>query len=307
MEHSEYYRNFTGNVLMIRPRDFHCNPQTIMDNHFQSIEFDFSRDEIEANIQEEFEGLVSMLRSKGINVSIFEQTDKADTPDAIFPNNWFSTHADGKVVLYPMKAPNRRLERRQDIVEWLKSRYTETIDLSRFESEGKFLEGTGSLVIDHDNRIAYAAISDRTHPKMVMEWGKRMNYEVLLFSARDKNQNPIYHTNVVLALGNGFALVAADAINSTSERNALLRSLSESKRDIIQLTMDQVLCFSGNGLQLTGKNNTPVFILSKSGWDALTEPQRIIIRSSTDVITPDLRLTEQLGGGSARCMIAELF
>lgn len=294
-------------VLMVRPRDFHCNPQTILDNHFQSIGFDFTRDEIEMKIQAEFDEFVGLLRAAGINVTIFEQSDDQDTPDAIFPNNWFSTHFDRKLVLYPMKALNRRLERRKEIIDWLSTRYTETIDLSAYENQGRFLEGTGSLVIDHDHRSAFAAISDRTHPKMVLEWGRRMGYEIQLFSASDKNSNPIYHTNVVMTLGRGFALVGLDAINSAAERKAVYAALSDTGREIIELTTEQIHFFSGNGLQLVDKNGDPLFVLSKNGWNALTEPQKIVIRSLTEVVTPSLNMTEQLGGGSARCMIAELF
>ncbi|MFM9052533.1 MAG: arginine deiminase-related protein, partial [Bacteroidota bacterium] len=237
----------------------------------------------------------------------FEQTDDSDTPDAIFPNNWFSTHLEMKLVLYPMKAENRRLERRREIIEWLGTRYTEMIDFSSFEKQGRYLEGTGSLVLDHLHRKAFAAVSDRTHQKLVLEWGRKMDFEIHLFSASDKNKNPIYHTNVVLALGHGFALAGLDAINSKGERDAVLSALSDTGRVIIELTTEQIHCFSANGLQLKNKFGNPVFVISKNGWEALSEEQKTIIRSMTEVITPSLTMTEQLGGGSARCMIAELF
>ena len=294
-------------VLMVRPRDFRCNPQTALDNHFQSIEFSFSRDEMEQQVNEEFDHYVSLLHEAGIETIIFNQSDSNDTPDAIFPNNWFSTHQDAGMVLYPMKAPNRRTERREDIIAWLSRSYSRVIDLSPFELQEKFLEGTGSLVLDQLHRIAYAVISDRTHPRLVIEWAKKMNYSVNLFSAHDKNHNPIYHTNVVLCLGNEFAMICPEAINSDAERKNILESLKKIRPNIIELTLEQVYHFAANGLQLSNKAGTPVFILSKNGWDSLNQSQRDKIKKLTQVVTPDLRMIEQLGGGSARCMVAELY
>ncbi|MFM7217665.1 MAG: citrulline utilization hydrolase CtlX [Bacteroidota bacterium] len=292
---------------MIRPKDFYCNPQTILDNHFQSIQFEFTREDIERSIQEEFEEFVSMLRHAGVTVYIFEQDDGLDTPDAIFPNNWFSTHEVGKLVLYPMKALNRRMERRKEIIEWLGTKYQQTVDLSAFELQGKFLEGTGSLVLDRENKLAFAAISDRTHPKMVVEWGRRMDYQVMLFSAADMNGNPIYHTNVALCLGEDFALVGMDSIRSATERHELMKTLIATGREIIPLQLSQVHSFSANGIQLKDREGNPVFVISQTGWDALYPEQKNRIERSTRVLIPALRMTEQLGGGSARCMVAELF
>ena len=298
---------YASNVLMVRPRDFHVNPQTILDNHFQSIDHVQSREEIESRIQVEFNQLAQALIQAGIKVNIFEQSDGMDTPDAIFPNNWFSTHTNGTLVLYPMKAINRRLERRHEIIQWLQKEYSTLIELTQFEKHDKFLEGTGSLVLDRSREIAYAAISDRTHPRLVLDWCHHMNYEPVLFSARDKNRNPIYHTNVVLSLGNNFILAGLDTISDITERSLLEKSLNQESVIIIELSLEQIHQFAGNGLQLINHAGEPVFVLSSGAWKSLTSIQQELIESKTRVIHVDLSLTEQLGGGSARCMLAELF
>lgn len=297
----------SSSVVMVRPRNFHLNPQTILDNHFQTVIGIPSREEIEYTIEKEFKDIESQLNRAGIDVKVFEQSDNLNTPDAIFPNNWFSTHPEHIVCLYPMKAPNRRLERRQEIIEWLQERYYKTNDFSTYESQGKFLEGTGSLVLHHKHRVAFAAISDRTHPKLVVEWCKSLNYRPVMFAARDKNGNPIYHTNVVMCLGNGFTICCMEAITSATERKLIAEELERIGNIVLDISLEQLHHFSGNGIQLKSKSGEPVFLLSKNGWEHLSVFQREMIKANTKVVTPDLQLTEQLGGGSARCMVAELF
>jgi hypothetical protein len=298
---------FSSSVAMIRPRNFHLNPQTILDNHFQTRVKSYSREEIETIIDKEFTDIHQQLLAAGIDVNVFEQSDNLDTPDAIFPNNWFSTHPEHIACLYPMKAPNRRLERRKEIVDWIRARYYKVNDLTPFELQGKFLEGTGSLVLQHKERVAFAAISDRTHPKLVVDWCKAMKYRPVMFSAEDKNGNPIYHTNVIMCFGKGFTICCMAAIRSATERKIVAEELQHSENIILDISLDQLHHFSGNGIQLKSKTGEPVFLLSKNGWEHLSVFQREIIKANSKVITPDLLLTEQLGGGSARCMVAELF
>lgn len=178
--------HFSSSVVMVRPRNFHLNPQTVMDNHFQSFISSMTREDIEDAIEAEFEDIQGKLINAGITVNVFDQADGLDTPDAIFPNNWFSTHPEHIACLYPMKAPNRRLERRKEITDWIRARYYKINNFTGFEEQGKFLEGTGSLVLDNQKRTAYAAVSDRTHPKLVLDWCKAMNYKPVLFSAEIK-------------------------------------------------------------------------------------------------------------------------
>ncbi|MEY4594548.1 MAG: hypothetical protein RIQ47_958 [Bacteroidota bacterium] len=299
--------HFSSSVVMVRPRNFHLNPQTILDNHFQTVINTLNREEIENTIEIEFDGIYNELINAGINVKAFNQDDGLDTPDAIFPNNWFSTHPEHIACLYPMKAPNRRLERRKEITDWLRARYYKINDLAFNEEQGKFLEGTGSLVLDNKNRMAYAAVSDRTHPKLVVDWCRSMNYKSVLFSACDKNSNPIYHTNVVLCIGNGFTICCFSAIRSEAERRIVAEALENSGNIILDISMEQLHHFCGNGLQLKSKTGEHVFLISKNGWEHLSVFQREIIKENSTVITPNLSLTEQLGGGSARCMVAELF
>lgn len=298
---------FARRVLMVRPRNFHLNPQTLQDNHFQSIEYVYSREEIESRIASEFDQLAQALQDQGIETRIFNQEDALDTPDAIFPNNWFSTHRNQTLILYPMKAENRRWERRPDIIQWLSSQYRSTLDFTEHEKSGRILEGTGSLVLDRVNRVAYASVSDRTHPKLVIEWCQKMNYRPVLFAAQDMNEKPIYHTNVVIAAGNGFMLVGKDAVGQASERSALNQHLNESGHTIIELSLEQLHQFAGNGLQLTNDKGEPVFVLSTGAWNSLSLFQQQTMLAHTQVIHSDLTLTEQLGGGSARCMLAELY
>jgi hypothetical protein len=283
------------------------NPQTILDNHFQTGVNTLNREEIESTIEKEFEDINYQLVNSGISVTVFNQDDGLDTPDAIFPNNWFSTHPEHIACLYPMKAPNRRMERRKEITDWLRTHYYKINDFSFNEEQGKFLEGTGSLVLDNENRTAYAAISDRTHPKLVVDWCRSMKYKPVLFSACDKNSNPIYHTNVVMCIGNGFTICSLAAIRSNAERRLLAEELEASGNIILDISLEQLHHFSGNGLQLKSKTGEYVFLISKNGWDHLSVFQREIIKANSKVITPVLSLTEQLGGGSARCMVAELF
>lgn len=295
---------FTNRILMVRPASFYGNPETSIDNHFQVTGND---DEIATAAAAEFDRMVDLLQEAGIDTVVFDSSDGIDTPDAVFPNNWFSSHRNGIVVLYPMKACNRRKERRTVITDWLKANSAGMMDLSPMESSGLYLEGTGSLVLDRTHRIAFAAVSERTDPGMVREWCEKMDYRPCLFSATDRNCQPVYHTNVVMNIGSGFTVAALDAIHDESERNTVTDWLEKTSPTIIRLSIDQLHSFAGNGIQLSDHSGAPVYLVSATGWKSLTEAQQALIASKTKVVTPEIPTIERHGGGSARCMVAELF
>jgi hypothetical protein len=295
---------FANHVLLVRPKTFHSNPETAADNHFQKKGHG---EEYAAQANRELDGLLAALGNHGIATTVFEITDNLDTPDAIFPNNWFSTHRTGELVLYPMKAANRRTERRIEIIRFLEQEFDKTFDMSGFEDSGRYLEGTGSLVLDRKNRVAFAALSERTDPSLLRTWCKTLGYYPVLFTAVDGNGRPVYHTNVVMNIGNGFAAAALENIPDENERREVLQRLTEGGRRLVQLTGKQLESFAGNGLQLSSEAGQPVYLLSSTGWRSLEVHQQSLISECTAVITPDLSVIEQTGGGSARCMVAELF
>lgn len=298
---------FASHVLMVRPRNFKSNPQTVLDNHFQKPAAGIDPTLAQELAETEFDRFVALLQDVGIAVTVIHQEDELDTPDAIFPNNWFSTHHDGTLTLYPMKAENRRAERRTSIIDKLQQAYTNLFDLREYEQHDSFLEGTGSMIIDHVHKNVFAAISERTHSELVTRWCDSMGYRPIVFSAIDREGQIIYHTNVMLHTGNGFAVIATSSIVDGTERAAVINALRSSDYELIDLSPDQVNEFAGNGLQLKNKNGEYIYVLSKRGWESLSDNQRERIKSRTHVITPDLSTIERLGGGSARCMMAELF
>ncbi len=290
-------------VLMIEPKGFCFNKETSADNFFQSEETIKVPGE---TAMKEFHDLKNKLVKAGIEVIVFSPEDELTTPDSVFPNNWFSTTPSGELILYPMKAVNRRIERRKEIIDKIKSENTKLIDLTPMEDRNIFLEGTGSLVLDHESKIAYASLSDRTNKEAILEWCKVMNYEPVIFTSFDKNNEPIYHTNVVLTLGDGFAIVCLDAIKNKQERENLEKKLSE-KNELIKLSIMQMHAFCGNCLQLKNSDGDKFIVMSSQAYQSFTEKQKSrMIRHST-IIYSGLSTIETLGGGSARCMIAEIF
>jgi hypothetical protein len=290
-----------GQVLMIEPKGFSFNHETT-DNSFQ-IQSTPIQAPGEAAMRE-FHELKKKLISADLEVNIY--SPKEGTPDAVFPNNWFSTTPEGKLILYPMMAKNRRLERRDDIINRLKENYSEIIDLTSLENDEKYLEGTGSLVIDHENKIAFAAISQRTHKDAVAEWKKRTGYEVITFGATDKNNQTVYHTNVILTLGEGFAIVCDEAIKDEAERGKLIKRISQN-REIISITLNQMHAFCGNCLELKSESGRNYLIMSAQAYSEFTEKQKSVFIKYCTIIYAPLTTIESIGGGSARCMIAELF
>lgn len=292
-------------VLMVEPRNFHSNPQTAFDNKFQHSSS--SNSDIQEKAMLEFDGLKKLLLDHGIEVEVHQLKDSLETPDAIFPNNWFSTHAEGTMVLYPMKALNRRLERRTEIIESLHHRYNNLIDLSRNEDRGLYLEGTGSLVLDHKNKRAYAALSERTSSNLIYEWSKKTNFETFTFSAYDKKGSLIYHTNVMLTIGEGFCILCTESIQDTDELRLLRKSFKETGHEIIEINFDQLENFCGNCIELMNDKGERYLVMSSRAFEAFHDVQIAEIEKHTKIIHTPLYTIESQGGGGARCMMAELF
>ena len=296
-------------VMMIRPARFESNPLTSASNRFQG-KSSSSPEEQHAIALREFDGLAAALRDAGIEVIVVDDTDEPHTPDAIFPNNWISMHADGRVVMYPMEAENRRTERRSDIVDYLNKhahrQVTEVVDLSAHEDAGHFLEGTGSMVLDRTNRVAYACISSRTHLDPLGEFAQRMGYDVVAFDAVDSGGVPIYHTNVLMNVGEQLAVICAEAIPRVEQRNAVLARLRETGHDILELTRAQLGAFAGNMLELRNNNGERVLAMSQQAYDSLNEEQRATLAANARIVRAPIDNIESSAGGSVRCMLAEV-
>ena len=298
-----------SSVLMIRPTRFQSNPQTADSNAFQT-EPDASPAEQQRAALPEFEGLVSALRGAGIDVVVFDDTPEPHTPDSVFPNNWVSFHADGTVVIYPMEAENRRGERRIDIIDRLDTELgflvREVVDLSHHEANGHFLEGTGSMVLDRVNRIAYACLSSRTHLDVLGDFAQRMDYDVVAFEAVDRDGVPIYHTNVLMNVGERLAVICDGAISRDEQRKAVLERLEATGHEIISLSFDQLLAFAGNMLELRAADGVPVIAMSRRAWNSLSEEQRAVCEANGRIVTAAIDDIEDSAGGSVRCMLAEI-
>jgi hypothetical protein len=296
----------TNSVLMIRPSRFYPNPETAADNAFQRRA---SRDvdTLTGLARTEFDTAVQTLRSRGVRVHLFEDTTEPEKPDAVFPNNWISTHHDGRIALFPMYSALRRRERRHDIIEELRQHYrvTEVIDYSRFEEEGCCLEGTGSLVLDHPNKIAYVSLSNRANPKVIQRFTNDFAYDPVIFTSIGIDGQPIYHTNVMMCIGTNFALVALDLIPNKSERSQVCARLKASGKEIIELASDQVANFAGNAIELQDPNGEKLLVVSRRAVPTFTEAQRSVLTRHARLIPLNLT-TIELGGGSARCMIATI-
>lgn len=298
-----FYPQAPASIIMIRPHHFQPNPQTAEDNSFQAQEWELEQQALAQLAYQQMTDAVAKLESEGIKVHLFEDESK-DTPDSVFPNNWFSTHAGGYVGVYPMYAKNRRLERRQDIIELLKQEYIvqEVVDYSGLEHDKLYLEGTGSMVLDHIERIAYATESYRTSPVALERFCAHFNYEPMIFRAEDQNNVPVYHTNVLMCIATEFALIGESMMKCPVRREVVLTRLSRSGRKIVSLSEDQVNQFLGNAIELTGKSGR-VLIVSQTAYKALTEAQKAIIEQSCRILPIDVSAIE-LAGGSIRCMIA---
>jgi hypothetical protein len=296
----------TNSVLMIRPGRFYPNPETAADNAFQR-DGDRGSNALTLLARQEFDAAVQTLRAAGVKVHVFEDTAEPEKPDAVFPNNWISTHHDGGIALFPMYSALRRRERRQDIVEELRSRYrvTEVIDYSAFENEGCCLEGTGSLVLDHLERIAYVSLSKRSSPKVIQRFADDFSYQPVTFTSVDCNGQPIYHTNVMMCIGTAFTMVGLELIRNKAERQQVRARLEKTGKEIVELSADQIANFAGNSIELHNGCGEKLLVLSSRAAGALSEDQRERLSRSARLIPLELP-TIELGGGSARCMMATI-
>lgn len=293
-------------ILMVRPNDFGYNSETAASNAFQSESLG-NEHEIAINALREFDAMVEVLLKNHIDVIIIEDTESPHTPDAVFPNNWFSTHEDGTVILYPMMAPNRRLERRSDILEILSSKYAVHAihDLSAHEIDDRFLEGTGSIVFDHVSRIAYAALSERTNRSVFEECCKLLGYEPIAFRAFHEDGLPVYHTNVLMHISPVISAICKEMIHQ-KDQAYVMESLLQHSNAIIHLDSMQVHRFAGNMLCVLNSKREPCLIGSDTGFDSLTNQQMNLIYQSCTPVSVNIPTIESIGGGSARCMIAEI-
>ena len=291
---------------MIRPGRFYPNPETAADNAFQRVSH-LGSDSLTLAARREFDAVVEMLREAGVNVHVFKDTAEPEKPDAVFPNNWISTHHDGRIALFPMYSALRRRERRQDIIQELRNRYrvTNVIDYSRFEDEGCCLEGTGSLVLDHINKIAYVSLSQRSNPKVIQRFAADFRYEPVAFTSVGFNGEPIYHTNVMMCIGTAFAMVGLEMIRNKAERQQVRARLEKTGKDIVELSADQIANFAGNAIELHNKDGAKVLVLSRRAARALADEQRARLSRYAQLVTVELP-TIELGGGSARCMVATI-
>lgn len=306
-------KQITNSILMIRPVQFRMNEQTAVNNYYQKTIEHLTPDAVNALAVEEFDALVQKLKAAGIQVVVVDDTKEFDTPDSIFPNNWISFHKNGTIALYPMFAENRRFERKESVVEAIEEKgfsIKHVVDYTEAEQENLFLEGTGSIILDREYQKAYCALSPRADEQLFIEFCEDFDFFPVIFSAYqtvNQKREKIYHTNVMMCIGSTFAVICLDSIDDKKERKNVINHLKKDNKDIIEITEDQVNQFAGNMLQLLGKNNTPFLIMSQSAFDSLRADQLSKLEKHTKIISSSLQTIEACGGGSARCMMAEIF
>ena len=305
----------TDTLLMIEPVEFGYNPQTAINNYFQQDQQEDNPvdDAAQKLALAEFKAMVAMLRNEGIDILVEKDTPYPHTPDSIFPNNWISFHSDGQVIIYPMFAENRRLERRMDVflsVEKYMGKQYRLTDISKYELEERFLEGTGSIVLDRVNNIAYASISQRTDKSLFLQYCSHMNFHPVYFHATQMYENdrlPVYHTNVMMCVADKFAVVCLDSIESRDERHNLEKELKKYGKQIVDISLEQMDRFAGNMLQVKNKSGQKFMMLSQVAYDSLNKAQIDIISAENKLIVIPIPTIEKRGGGSVRCMVAEVF
>jgi hypothetical protein len=296
-------------VVMVRPASFGFNPETAPTILFQREITDTNRKEIERRARIEFDILAGRLKEAGVEVIIAEDKEELHTPDAVFPNNWVSFHHDATVVLYPMFAPSRRPERRRDIIDKLQGsgfRVSRVVDLTHYEKQGQFLEGTGSVVFDHIDHCAYANLSPRTSPDVLNDLCGTLGYKPITFHAVHENGDAVYHTDVTMSIGDRFAIFCPDSVPDPADRKRVMDSLKSTGREIITIDLSQLKHFAGNVLQLQTKHGTSVLAISTAACLALRSEQRDSIQKYAQLVESPLPIFEGIGGGSARCMMADV-
>jgi len=293
-------------ILMVRPYQFYFNQQTAANNFFQSnINIENANELAIA----EFDTMVEKLRAHQIKVKVIQDSQNPSTPDSIFPNNWVSTHIDGTLCFYPMYAENRRAERKSSVINFLQSNYKiqNTLDLTDLEKQGKFLEGTGSMVLDQQNKIAYGCLSERLDKQAFNYWCDKMQFKAISFKAVDDKVQPIYHTNVMMCMGNEFVVICLDSIPNENEKQMLLDSFKQTHKEVIEISQDQLNHFAGNMLQVFDIAKKPHLIMSEQAYQSLHTAQLKSLEKYNPIISISIPTIEALGGGSTRCMMAEIY
>jgi hypothetical protein len=293
-------------ILMVRPYQFYFNQQTAANNFFQSnINIENANELAIA----EFDAMVEKLRAHQIKVNVVQDTKDPSTPDSIFPNNWVSTHTNGTLCLYPMFAQNRRAERKSTVINFLQSNYKieNTLDLTDLEKEGIFLEGTGSMVLDHQNKLAYGCLSERLDKNAFNEWCDKMQFKAIAFKAVDDKAQPIYHTNVMMCMGDQFVVICLESIPNELEKQLVLESFKKSNKEVIEISQDQLNHFAGNMLQVFDINEKPHLIMSEQAYNSLKTEQVKSLEKYNPILPISIPTIEALGGGSTRCMMAEIY
>ena len=309
----QHMKQTTNSILMIRPVAFRMNEQTAVNNYYQKVLDGLLPATVNAKAQQEFDVFVEKLRSVGVDVTVVDDKENSDTPDSIFPNNWISFHENGDVALYPMFAENRRLERREDILDILEEKgfvINNIMDYTSAEEDGFFLEGTGSLLLDRENGKAYCALSPRADEELFIEFCEDFEFTPVIFEAFHTVNNErklIYHTNVMMCIGETFAVICADCIDDKKERKMVLESLKGDEKEIILITEEQVNNFAGNMLEVKGADDKRYLVMSTSAHQSLTKKQIAQLEEHVTILSSSLDTIEACGGGSARCMMAEIF
>ena len=299
----------TDTILMVRPAAFGPNEETATTNFFQSLSQKLNEQSVQQSAIKEFDNMVGILRNHDINVLVIDDTPMPVKPSAIFPNNWLSTSPEGIVSVFPMYAPSRRPEKREDILKLLAEKFIvkDVKDWSEFEVEGKYLEGTGSMVIDHENEVIYTCYSPRTDISVLEKFANANKYRAIVFLATDKNGLPVYHTNVVMTLGENFAILCEEAIEEEWELIAIRQLLDSSGHDVIKITKDQMHCFAGNMLQVKNNKGEKFLVMSQTAFDSLYDDQKEELSAKNTLLPIPIPVIEQTEGGSVRCMMAEIF
>jgi len=296
----------TPYLLMIRPVNFGYNAQTAVNNEFQ---VPGQSGQAQQKARQEFDSFVQLLHNNGVDVTVVDDTPDPHTPDSIFPNNWISFHADGTVCLYPMFAENRRQERKPHVIEKLQERFIiqQTYDLTQYEQANRFLEGTGSMVLDRDLKLAYACLSPRTDKGLLEEWCRALDFQPIIFDAVGATGQPVYHTNVVMCVGDRYVVICLDAVPNDAQRTLLCNTIDQSGKELITITLDQMNRFAGNMLQVASIQGERLLVMSSQAYHSLTPEQVNRLRSYNRIVHAPLTTIETNGGGSARCMMAEVF
>ena len=306
-------QQITNTILLVRPINIRANEQTAINNHYQKTNNGILPKAIQIKANKEFDAFVIQLKDIGVNALVFDPKDNLDTPDAHFPNNWISFHENGNVALYPMFAENRRLERRKEVLNFVEEKgydIENVIDYSEAELEGYFLEGTGNIILDRHNRKAYCALSERADEELFIEFCEDFEYFPIVFTANqsiNSKREPIYHTNVMMCITETLAIICLDSIDDKKEKKNVINHLKESRKEIVAITENQVSNFAGNMLQVIGKDNKRYLVMSESAFKSLNNDQLNKIQKHCEIVYSPIETIEACGGGSIRCMMAEVF